>query len=192
MGKCMDSLILRWIRCVVFLAVSGGFCLTARAADSTWTASSSGNWSTGSNWSTLSAPGLTTSTTNTDTATFSGTLDSNPTITIDQADQNIGSIILTGSANGADTIGTTGGNALLLSSGGSITMSGADSTINAPLILEPANATSNGTYTFTGGSFGGAISGGITTGTITLNLVLQKRYISAATSPMAARQVSPW
>ena len=162
--------------CALVLFLCGGF-LSAHAASEVWTADS-GTWSNSSNWSNSAVPGSTSSTTNTDTATFSGS--AGGTVTIDQTGQNIGSISFSGSSTGSYTIGATNGNALLLSSGGSITDVVGDldeDTISAPLILEPADSASNGSYTFAvdanfsnGITFGGAISGGTTSGSITLNL----------------------
>jgi hypothetical protein len=94
----------------------------------------------------------------------------------------VGSVVF-GSGAGSYTIGNVTGNALLLSSGGSISNSIASTSnelIQAPLVLEPVDSTSNGTYSFSDLSttknsnnaltFGGAITGGTTTGNITLNL----------------------
>ncbi|MCE0497616.1 MAG: autotransporter-associated beta strand repeat-containing protein [Methylacidiphilales bacterium] len=170
------------LRCLLLPALFISQSLTAHAQSATWTVDTNGNWSTGSNWSTGAAPGSTNSTTNSNTAIFPNMENgAGLTITINQTNLNIGSIDVTGSDNGYYFIGTTNGNPLLLSSGGSITMNGVDSGIYAPLILEPANSTSNGTYAFIAGSsedgfgpvagFEGNISGGTTTGTITLNLI---------------------
>ena len=163
---------------LLFLVIS---CMIAHAADATWTGTLSSNWSTGANWSAGATPGSTTSLTSTDTATFNAIPPGPVLVTIDQANQNIGSIDF--GIPGKYTIGTTTGNALLLSSGGSIyltpsTITAVAATVNAPLVLEAASSTSNGVYTFRNDDnhtndylqFGGAISGGTTTGSITLNL----------------------
>src|SRR5204863_5399447 len=82
----------------------------------------------------------------------------------------------------AYTIGTTGGNSLLLTSGGQIQIinnSGGNAmTVNAPLVLEPASNVTAGTYTFNNGAgtstqnliIGGTVTGGTTTQGITLTL----------------------
>ena len=98
-----------------------------RAASQTWTGGSvvNGNWSTIGNWSGGAAPGSTSLTTSTDIATFNaaiantwGNAAGNP-IVIDSASQNISGITFTGAA-GNYFIGSTGGNALKLTSGGTI------------------------------------------------------------------------
>lgn len=148
------------------------------AANESWISTSSGSWSVGTNWNGGSAPGSTSSTTSTDTAFFN--LSQGGTITINQANQNIGSLYF-GPSAGSYSITNTSGNSLLLSSGGSVSNASNTSseTISAPLILEPASATSNGTYTFANISgtssflyIRGNVTGGSTTGTITLNVVL--------------------
>jgi len=168
------------MRRVFLLALFLTPCPTAHAGSATWISASAGNWSTGSNWSGGSAPGSTSSTTNSDTAIFEDNKNGG-VVVIDKVGQNIGSIIFGG--QGISTIGTAGGNALLLSSGGSISVwpnlsSGYNPAVNAPLVLEAASLTSNGVYTFANNlfsnswvlNFGGPITGGSTTGSITLNL----------------------
>src|SRR5207302_9976335 len=90
--------------------------------------------------------------------------------------------VCVGNVAGAYTIGTTGGNSLLLSSGGSISITnnsgGNVETVNAPIVLEPASNTTAGTYSFnnlsgTGSNIlviGGTVTGGTTTQGITLTL----------------------
>lgn len=152
----------------------------AEANNSTWKAMANGNWSDGANWYSGSAPGSSSSTTNTDTAAFnavyvSNNLASNLTVSIDQTGQNISNITF-GSVGNFGPFTFTG-NALHLSSGGSIVSDAAQifESFNNPLILEPASATSDGSYTFAATgydlfNFHGPISGGTTTGAITLNL----------------------
>ena len=119
-------------------------------------------------------------TTNTDVATF---LTSSTTSVTNAAIFNIGGINfgVSGSTPSAFTIGTTGGSAFDLTSGGTIQIvSGASAalreTINAPLVLEPVSSSTAGTYTFTNNSasdilnFGGGITGGTTSAGITLSL----------------------
>ena len=160
----------------------------AQAASQTWDGGSvaNGNWSTVGNWlGDPTAPGATSGTTNTDVATFNaaiantwGNAVGNP-IVIDSATQNIGGISF-GGATGNYFIGSTGGNSLLLTSGGAIqilntlTATNAVETINAPLVIQGGG----GTYTFANHSangsgvgagtlnFGGGITGGAAGATV--------------------------
>jgi len=155
---------------------------STQAASATWNLNpTDGNWvATGSenNWTTGTAlfPGSTTLLNSTDVATFDSS--SITTININSASLNVLSITFGGTATAlsAYTIGTTSGNSLFLSSGGSITLA-VDATptatteaINAPLILE-------GNYSFTNSNadatnilnFGGTVSNG-TSNAITLTL----------------------
>ncbi len=138
----------------------------AFGANGTWNPSAtSGAWQTAADWLSGIIPGSTTITTDTDIAIFnsnSTTLQITP-----DANRDIGGITFDTVA-GAYVIGTTGGNALLLTGGGQIqiasTFSGSNiaETINAPLTLE-------GNYTFADNSpntnvslnFGGAIRSGV-------------------------------
>lgn len=161
----------------VILTLAGGL---ATASDQTWTGGSAvdGNWSTGANWSGGAAPGSTTVLDNGDVATFNaaiantwGNAAGNPVV-IDSASQNIGGLTFTGSP-GNYFIGSTGGNSLLLSSGGAIQVTGGLGvtnpvfTINAPVQLQGAGG---GSYTFSNdmafanvGSYAGLqILGGVT------------------------------
>jgi|GEM_PF-1651624 len=158
------------------------------AADASWTGGTGTQlWSTGTNWNPNSPPGATSGTTNPDTATFN-TAAGATTITID-AGRNLLNLLFTNTAGGSFTIGSAGANAgeaLLLSSGGSVTMNFGNTaavTLNAPMVIEPTSNTGAGTYTFANNStstaindanpykmtINGSISGGATTGTITLN-----------------------
>ncbi len=158
------------------------------AADASWTGGTGTQlWSTSTNWSPNSAPGATSGTTNADTATFN-TAAGATTITIDTG-RNLLNLLFTNTAGGSFTIGSAGANAgeaLLLSSGGSVTMNLGNTstvTLNAPMVIEPVSSTGNGSYTFANNStitagtdtnpypmtINGSISGGVTTGTITLN-----------------------
>jgi autotransporter-associated beta strand protein len=172
----------RAIQCLLVLVLYFSTGLIVHAADANWTSSTSGSWSVGSNWSTGTAPGSTSLTTNMDVVTIDqfasgGAL----TITVDKANQNIGGILF--ALNGEDFIGSTTGNALLLSSGGAIKvvpglLTASIDTINAPLVLEAASSTTGGIYSFKDDdnqysnslALNGAISGGATTGSITLGL----------------------
>lgn len=158
------------------------------AADATWTGGTGTQlWSTGSNWSPTTAPGATSGITNADTATFNTALGAT-TITIDTG-RNLRNLTFTNTAGSTFTIGSAGTNAgepLLLSSGGSVTMSAGNTatvTLNAPMVIEPVSSTGAGSYTFSNSStstpsndanpykmtINGSISGGATTGLITLN-----------------------
>ena len=169
-------------------AVAGmsAFSSGAQAATVTWNASpSDGDWvtnlnsETDTNWSTgiSTYPGSTTALNNGDIATFlsSGTT----SILVNSATLNIGSITFgaTATAISAFTIGSTGGNALLLSNGGTIlyaadaTPTNTVETINAPLVFEGTSYTFNNANTTASNvlNFGGSITTASATGT-NLNL----------------------
>jgi len=169
------------LTCALFYVASA---CRVTAANTTWSGSTSGDWTTAGNWIS-SVPGSTVSLVNSDTATFNSAGNGNTTITIDP-NRNLRSLTFDTSAV-SYTIGSAGanaGNSLLLSSAGAITMAGTiagtglTQTINAPLILEPASATTNGVYTITNAStdatnkfvIAGNISAGTTTGAQTLTL----------------------
>ena len=159
----------------------------AQAADQIWDGGSgtNGNWSTLLNWvGDTAAPGATSGTTNADVATFNAAITNTwglvgTPIVLDSATLNLGGIRFD-SAAGSYFIGTTGGNSLLLSSGGtiqslgSLTATNAIETINAPLVIQGAD----GIYTFTNNSangagvgagtldFGGSITGGAAGATV--------------------------
>jgi fibronectin-binding autotransporter adhesin len=162
-------------------SVAALFSYGVHAANETWNGGSlvNGLWSDLSDWVGGAPPGSTSSTTDTDVATFNaaiantwGNSAGNP-IVIDSTTQNIGGINFD-TASGNYFIGSTGGHTLLLSSGGtiqilsSLTATNAIETINAPLQIQGAN----GTYTFANNSTGGIgakagtlkIGGGITGG----------------------------
>jgi fibronectin-binding autotransporter adhesin len=114
------------------------------------------NWSNPANWKDGTIAGETGSTTDTDTATFnaapavSGNGTTNPVIV--DAGRNLKTIKFDPTAD-PYVIGTTGGNALLLTGGGFIQIDAGvtnNQTVNAPLILEGA------TYTFSNGATSGA------------------------------------
>ncbi len=163
------------------------FCATTSssllfAANGTWDGGSltDGNWTTLGNWTGDTAfPGALSGTTNTDIATFNTAIantwgSSGTPILIDSASLNIRGITFDTSAANY-VIGTTGGNSLFLTSGGTIqiastTTANAIETINAPLVIVGAN----GTYTFANNKnniasslvLGGAISGGTAGNTV--------------------------
>ena len=178
-----------------FLAIillTSGFLLfsdPAHSASATWSATpTNSNWVASAseiNWSTGAGtfPGSTSSLNNGDTATFTGA-STTLGITINAVGLNIKNITFSGSAEPAYSIGSASGNSLLLTSGGSISIAsittGANTTnsVNAPLILEPASASTAGTYTFSSASgtighplvIGGGVTGGTTTQGIALTL----------------------
>jgi autotransporter-associated beta strand protein len=160
--------------------LSGFMGRSAHAANGTWldTGGSSANWSDPTNWVNGTVPGATGgTTTDTSTATFNtavGTFGTsgNP-IFIDQTQQNIGNITFDTASVGSFFIGSTSGNSLLLTSGGTIQLTATaitgNETINAPLVLE-GNDTFTNNSTSTGLlDFGGNISGASGATVLTLN-----------------------
>jgi len=164
----------------------------AQGASATWSATpTNGNWEAGgsdTNWSTGigTFPGTVGTLTNGDTATFSANSSTSTSISITSASGlNIKNITFgVGGGNAAAyTIGTVGGNSLLVSSGGAITVVNNGSTnvqtVNAPIVIEPASGnTTAGNYTFINSSgtgtnnliIAGDVSGGTTSANITLRL----------------------
>ena len=151
---------------------------SAQAASQTWTdAGANRTWSTVLNWSGEVAPGLTVGTTNSDIATFNAASPTLNPVVIDLG-RNIGGISFATAAS-SYVVGSTNGNPLLLSSGGTIQILSTHTyygpeVINAPLVIEGAN----GTYTFANYSltdtivrlntlkFGGGITGGAVGNTV--------------------------
>ena len=172
----------RWLWLAVYALVAAMILGTgpAQAAIVTWTGGgANGNWSNTDNWLGGTAPGSTSALTSTDIALFNsgvnnwGNSSGNPVV-IDSTTQNLGGINFNASA-GNYFIGSTSGNALLLTSGGSIQILGTyassngTETINAPLVVEGTN----GTYTLADNSnnqgtlvIGGGISGGAAGNTV--------------------------
>jgi autotransporter-associated beta strand protein len=118
----------------------------ALAASSTWSSTAtSGAWQSTGNWIGGTVPGATSGTTNTDTATFNNAGNGQSSIIPDPG-RNLENITFD-TAAAAYTIGTTGGNALVLTSVGQTqiasTFSGSNvtETINAPLVLEGGGCT---------------------------------------------------
>ena len=183
------TLAFRSLRHALFLlpALALAMVGNANAASQTWNGGSAtdGNWSDISNWAGGAAPGATSGTTSADVATFNTAIahgwgNSGTPIVIDQTTQNIGGISFD-TAAGNYTIGSTTGNSLLLSSGGtiqilsSLTATNALETINAPLVIEGsytfANNSANGTGAGAGTlTIGGTVKSGATTGATTLTL----------------------
>src|SRR5258708_4281711 len=150
---------------LVVLSVLGSSAFVF-AASGTWNSTATtGAWQTSTNWLSGNIPGATSGTTNADTATFNST--SSTTSIVPDAARNLENITFDSSAV-AYTIGTTGGNGLLLTAGGEIqiasTFSGSNltETVNAPLTLE-------GNYIFADNgvnpgdllNFGGTIGSGV-------------------------------
>jgi fibronectin-binding autotransporter adhesin len=138
---------------------------------SSWTGTNSSNWADSGNWSSA-IPGAATGTSNTDTAAFNQNAPNSP-LTIDPG-WNVKNITFDTAGVNSLTIGTIGGNPLLLTAGGMIQSTSTvvnPQTVNAPLVLE-------GDYTFISGaisssatlSFGGGITPGATSGITTLTL----------------------
>jgi len=169
---------------------AAGFGQRSSAGTIYWSGGSTtdGKWSDTGDWTGATAPGSTTVLTSTDIADFNaaianswGNAAGNPVV-IDSTTQNINGITFDAAA-GNYFIGSTGGNSLLLTNGGTIqilsalTATNAVETINAPLVIEGASAT----YTFANNSangtgagvgtlnFGGGITGGAA-GTTVLTL----------------------
>ncbi len=147
--------------------------IAATSGSSVWTGTAGTSaWADAGNWQNSLVPGSTSGTTNADTATFSLNTTTSP-LTID-AGRNVKNITFDTSAVSSNTIGTTAGNALVLSSSGTIQTTSTVATaqlVNAPLVLE-------GNYSFASGatsntatlSFGGRITSGAGSGTTTLTL----------------------
>ncbi len=148
---------------------------TTAATGGAWTGGAgTTNWATAGNWS-GKVPGATSGTTNTDTATFNQAVTFSP-LTIDSG-RNLQSLTFDTGNVSSITVGTTTGNALLLTNGGFVVSTASVTNpqiINAPLVLEGTA----GTYTFSNLSttnaatltFGGAITPGASSGVTTLTL----------------------
>ena len=141
------------------------------AQTDTWSGFTSADWNTPTNW----ASGVPTSTS---LATFSNNVNTNITLSALGTAQ---SLVFTGAGAGPFVIGTTGGYAIDLTSGGTISTDSTilnTETVNAPLVLESASSTTAGTYTFSSGAtsssnvlnIGGPITMGVTSSTETLTL----------------------
>jgi fibronectin-binding autotransporter adhesin len=190
---------------------------SAQAASATWNASPTTSvWEatgTESNWLTGIAtfPGdISGGVTNTDVATFFG-IGNTTTLAINATAENttplnIAGIIFSGPDKSAYTIGSTTGNPLWLSSGASnqIVISGASSsgtgntqTVNSPLVLQPATATSAGTYQFQNNASGTTaatdvliIAGSVTGGTTTQGIALTVRGANTNTTNVVSGNIT--
>jgi autotransporter-associated beta strand protein len=148
------------------------------SGNNTWySGAADGNWATPSNWGggtfNTIVPGSTSSTTNTNEATFNS--NSSVTTVLPDAKRNLEFITFRDSAT-SYTIGSTGGNALLLTNLGIIeinsTLSGSNitETVNAPLMLEGSYSLDDNTADSSVSlHFGGAIASAVT-GTQTLTV----------------------
>jgi autotransporter-associated beta strand protein len=126
------------------------------SAGSAWTGGGTdGNWTTVANWVGGTIPGLTNGTASADTATFNAPTDGRLPIVID-AGRNVQNLLFDSIA-GPYTIGSSSGNALLLSSGGSIQTTpliGVTQVVAAPLVIQG----SAGAYTFASNATANALS----------------------------------
>jgi fibronectin-binding autotransporter adhesin len=184
--------------------LAGTFAFSSRVAQAagsaTWNSSpTNGNWITtggANNWSTGASnfPGSTSATGNLDVATFGSS--STTSITINSTTLDVGSLLFDGAAS-AYTIGTNS-NTLLLSSSGTIALGSTGTsfsnantveTIAAPLLLEPASATTAGVYTFTNNSTTSsnvlAFTGGITAGTTSSSVGLTLGGVNTGTNTIS-------
>ena len=161
----------------------------AQAASQVWNGNSTvdGNWTTTTNWVNNAYPGGLGATNSGSIATFNaaiahtwGNSASNPVVINNVAGISIAGLTFD-TAAGNYFIGSTNGNSLLLTSGGtiqilsSLTATNATETINAPLVIEGANYTfannsANGTGAGAGTlNIGGQVSSGVS-GAIVLAL----------------------
>lgn len=163
----------------------------AHSASQTWSGSSiaNGNWSTTANWAGGAAPGSTSATNNSDTATFNSSIlntwgisAGNPVV-FDSATQNIRFIAFDANAD-SFFLGSSSGNSLRLTSAGGVqvlstlTGTGKIFTVNAPLIIGAGTAAVSGSMVNNSDDLagvlvlGGQISGGSTnaSGSTTLTL----------------------
>ncbi len=142
-----------------------GISASVRANTYTWVGSSSSDWNTGGNWSPSGPP------TSADTAVFSGP-SSNTSVTLSGVGNALG-VNFNGSTG--YTVGTTGGPAIDLGSGGGVDVQsgdGAAQVVNAPIVLGGnetfSNDASGSANTLTvGGSITGT-AGATATDTLTL------------------------
>jgi autotransporter-associated beta strand protein len=139
---------------------------SAHADSAAWYVDAAGDWATDENWNSAAAPGATSGTTNTDTATFGSVVTADRIVTVDTG-RNIS--VIDFNANGK--LFTLSGGSLVLSSGGTIKTSGSGATHNAdtistPITLANADAATSGTLSILGLSTnaerGLVVSGGIT------------------------------
>ncbi len=161
-----------------YLAQKYGFNTSYAPNGSSWTGANSTVWANLGNWN-GSVPGATSGTASTDSAVFDTYNPTNPAPVVD-AGRNLQNIVFNnnaGNLTGSVTLGTTTGQALLLTSGGEVISTATlanPQTINAPLVIEGVGGTfrfsSNGSAGAATLNFGGAITAGASSGATTLTL----------------------
>ncbi len=155
-SSCLFGLLTTTI--VVHLGTSND----ASAASQNWTGATDANWATGTNWSGGAAPGVLNPANNNtgtgDSATFNaalnGTIGSAANPITNDAGRMIAGLFFDTANVGAYTIGTTGGNALLMRSGNSVTINAAVTNaqvMNTPITVRQ-NSSTNGTFSFVNNS----------------------------------------
>ena len=161
--KNLKSLVL-----VLALGASLGISSSALAANAAWNVDAGGSWITDSNWTPASAPGATSGTTNTDTATFNASLSAGSTITVDN-NRNLKFLTIANpSAVGGYTLS---GGSFKLTDGGVVLLSAGTATNAISSAFEfqgnggTATITSNVNVTF---SLTGPLSGVSTSGNTTV------------------------
>ena len=131
------------------LATAAAFTQSAHGATCTWSGANGNNWTDPENWVGGAFPGATNGTANPDVAIFTNAF-LNPSPAFDVPKINLCGFIFEGDGAGMFTLGTTDGSAVLLSSGGAVTLNPAltdAQTVNAPLIIQNAAAATSGAYT---------------------------------------------
>ncbi|XHR27122.1 MAG: autotransporter-associated beta strand repeat-containing protein [Chthoniobacteraceae bacterium] len=147
---------------------------SASAATSSWVGADGADWNTSTNWSATKPGSADTALINTAVSTLANASGNNQSVSSITFDTNSSTM----------TVGSTGGNQLILSNNGKITLastlvgSGKTITINSPLVLTPASSTTAGAYSFVNSNtdssntlvFGGSISSAVTSTATTLTL----------------------
>lgn len=159
------------ILALILVLASLEFLGEAQAANAIWNINADGSWNVDTNWNPQAAPGSTSSTINTDTATFGNIISASRTVTVD-ANRNIFRIDF-GSASTGNGYTLSGGS-LLLTSGGFIQTSGTGNrtdNVNSSVTIEGDGGTASFSANSTNNSaslrFGGTITGVSTTGNTT-------------------------
>ena len=160
---------------VMVLATVSLLSMSAFSASTSWSVDKDGSWSIGTNWDSGTPPGSTSSTTNTDTATFGNAITHARAVTVD-ANRNIQSITFANTANSTSYSLVNG--TLLLSSAGTIRNTDVINNNNSIILSDIVLQGDNGTYTFAANStnagelyIGGRVTGVSSVGhTTTLSL----------------------
>ena len=168
---------------VLSVLLVAGLCLTAQAANSSWTNDAAGTWTNSANWDN-GVPGISDGTNSTDVATFGLNNTASRTITVD-ANRNIGGMIFSGAAG---TNITLSGGSFKLSNGGSLvfgrTRNDISDTISSAIVIQGDGGSA--TFTANGGQFSTVgITGGLTGSSLpghTTTLTLDGTSISATAS----------